>query len=154
LRLRGRILLRFLQIALGRMMVYIQLPANLEYRYLAMRATQAACSPLGQPPDVLDALASAVGEAFNNAVLHGAGPAEDPAVEIEIGLEPDAVEIRVLDYGQGFSLASVPPPDLEALDDLPEGGMGLYIIRGLMSDVAYEVGTPNVLYMRKELSKD
>lgn len=132
-------------------MVYLQLPANLEYRYLAMRATQAACSPLGQPPEVLDALASAVGEAFNNAVLHGSAGAPEAGVEIEIDLQPDAIAIRVLDYGEGFSLASVPPPDLEALDDLPEGGMGLFIIRGLMSDVRYELGEPNVLCMRKEL---
>ena len=133
------------------MMVYLQLPANLEYRYLAMRATQAACLPHAQSPEVLDALASAVGEAFNNAVLHGSSDEADPAVEIEIGVEPGAVEIRVLDYGEGFSLDNVPEPDLEALDDLPEGGMGLFIIRGLMSDVEYQVGSPNVLYMRKDL---
>ncbi len=84
-------------------MLYLQIPASLSFRYLAVRAVAAICRALGQPLDLADAVMSAVGEAFNNAVLHGVP--EQPAldtVEIEVGVRDEALLIRVIDYGHGF----------------------------------------------------
>lgn len=135
-------------------MIYIQLPASLSFRYMAVRTVNTVCRALGQSVAFADAVASAVGEAFNNAVLHAQAPQNDARpIEIEVGTPPGAIEIRVCDYGHGFALESVPEPDLEpeSVADFPESGMGLFIIRSLMSHVAYQEGQPNVFYMRKDL---
>lgn len=159
-------------------MVSIEVPASLSFRHLLMRALSRFCRALGQPPAFTDAVLSAAGEAFNNAVLHGAAAAHPQVVEIEISVEQDALVIRVCDYGSGFALDAVPElEDLPAVDGLdgldglaelddaavdrlPESGMGLYIMRALMADVSYQPGqpgrpgepaAPNVLSMRKPL---
>ncbi len=137
-------------------MVYLDLPADLGYRHLALRAVLAVCQRLAQPAGFGDAVVSAVGEAFNNAVIHGGEPGaagEAPRVEIAIGASRQAVEIQVADYGPGFSLSDVALPELDPLsiDELPERGMGLFIIHGLMTEVRYAPGRPNVLFMRKRL---
>jgi serine/threonine-protein kinase RsbW len=67
-------------------------------------------------------------------------------VTIEVEPKADLLEIRIIDNGTSFDLAAVPTPEL---DDLPESGMGLFIIRSFMDDVAYRSGPPNVLYLRK-----
>jgi serine/threonine-protein kinase RsbW len=133
----------------------LKVPGSLEYRDLAMRFVAAACrlaqvravsaAEARRPDDEFDDhVISAVGEAFNNAVLHGDGGESD--VEIEIQLAADRLTVRLLDFGSSFDLAAVPTPDL---DRLPESGMGLYIIRACMNEVTYEPGRPNVLSMTR-----
>ena len=43
-------------------------------------------------------------------------------------------------------VGSVAVPDLDAL---PEGGLGLYMMRALMDEVDYQSGNPNVLCLTK-----
>jgi serine/threonine-protein kinase RsbW len=57
-----------------------------------------------------------------------------------------------MDHGAGFDLERVPEPDL---DEHPEGGYGLYIIRKIMDEVAYSGdGTVNTLAMKKHFRKE
>jgi serine/threonine-protein kinase RsbW len=137
-------------------MIRLKVPCSLEYRDLAMRLVAAACKLAQaqkldgvtggwQDPDFDDHVISAFGEAFNNVVLHGANP-DGSELEVEIEPYPDHLTIRLLDYGRSFDMSSVPIPDLEKLH---ESGMGLYIIRTCMDDVAYEPGRPNVLTMTR-----
>lgn len=89
---------------------------------------------------------SAFGEAFNNIAIHGypAGPPGD--VDIEIESDEDGISIRVMDTGCSFDLASVESPQF---DELPESGMGLFIIKSFMDEVDYCPGSPNVLRLAK-----
>jgi serine/threonine-protein kinase RsbW len=130
----------------------LKVPCSLEYRDIAMRFVAAACklahakaaTAENRPDDQFDDhVISAVGEAFNNVVLHGNGASD---VEIEIRLAGDHLTVRMLDRGAPFDISAVPAPDLAAL---PECGMGLFIIRACMDDVAYEPGSPNVLSMTR-----
>ena len=91
---------------------------------------------------------SAFGEAFNNVALH-AYPST-PAGEVEIALDWNAEELTIglTDTGESFDPETVSPPEL---DDLPEGGMGLFIMRSFMDEIAYRPGPPNVLHMSKRL---
>ncbi len=136
-------------------MLSLRVPCSLEYRDIVIRFVAAACK-LAQKgagarggaatldDDFDDHVISAVGEAFNNVVLHGDNGSSD--VEIEVQLKPDRLTIRLLDFGEPFDISAVPAPDL---DQLPESGMGLYIIRACMTEVAYEPGRPNVLSMTR-----
>jgi len=137
-------------------LIYLRVPALLGYRDLVSRAVSTACKVAagkqGTSETVSDEavteLVSAVGEAFNNAVLHAYGGREPGEVTVEIRTDGGVVDVAVSDEGRSFDLEAVPEPDLAAL---PESGMGLYIIRAFCDEVVYTAGTPNVLRMRKRL---
>lgn len=89
---------------------------------------------------------SAVSEAFNNVVLH-AYRGREGTVKIEIDVSaPEEMVVRLIDHGDVFDPTEVPLPDL---DELPERGMGLYLMRACMDEVAYVPGPPNVLWLRR-----
>ena len=74
----------------------------------------------------------------------------DPRIKIEIDVTNDALTIRVMDYGKTFDFAAVPKPNL---DELPESGLGLFIIHSCMDEVTYVPGSPNVLSMTKYIGR-
>lgn len=133
-------------------MIKLQVPAELTYRDVALRVVSASCkvfagrSAAVEPREFQDQVVSAVGEAFNNTVLHAYRGRPEGRVTIEVELLHEAVEIRIIDEGVAFDLSAVPTPEL---DELPESGMGLFIMRAFMDDVSYRPGPPNVLRLRK-----
>jgi serine/threonine-protein kinase RsbW len=134
--------------------IRLRVPGALQYRDLAVRAVAAACKLVGDGDptgsgdrEFIDQVVSAFGEAFNNTAIHSyAGREGDVEVEIEIG--ESHITIRVLDWGDSYDFSAVPAPDL---DQLPESGMGLYIIRSFMDEVEYVPGAPNILAMTKRV---
>jgi serine/threonine-protein kinase RsbW len=142
--------------------IRLKIPATLPYRDLAVRMVAASCKLVSAKkidratgharPDLEfdDQVVSAFGEAFNNVVLHGY---DDSRGDVEIEVEPlhDRLVIRVMDSGKCFDLSQVPDPDLDAL---PEGGLGVFIMRSFMDEVTYTAGSPNVLSMTKLLVHD
>lgn len=140
-------------------MIYLRLPASLAYRDVVMRVISGACAlasglregvgaPLTDGP-LEERVLSAVGEAFNNVVLHAyRGTHGEVAIEIEASAQQ--IEIRVIDFGVSFDPTHVPEP---ALEDLPESGMGLFIMRRCMDEVTYAPGPPNVLRMLKRIGE-
>jgi serine/threonine-protein kinase RsbW len=135
--------------------IRIEVQGQLAQRDVALRTVSDACRVVlarkrGNKRRVLDHVISAVGEAFNNIAVHGYRGGAPGVVEIEVGVDRRghlAVEMR--DYGRSFDPRTVPPPDLDAL---PESGMGAFIIKGLMDEIDYRPGRPNVLTLVKRLT--
>lgn len=128
-------------------------PSRLEYRDAARAFIAFICEQLQQrealPADVGHRVISAFIEAFNNAVIHAYQGASDGTVEVELQVSADKILLRVIDEGTSFRPDAVPEPDLDAL---PEGGMGLYIMRSFMDSVDYRrERNRNVLTMEKSL---
>ena len=107
---------------------------------------------------------SAVGEAFNNIVLHGYAARRAPArqaperqvreqqvreqigsIDLRIQTRRGHLRIELRDWGSGFDPTEVPPP---SFDTLPESGLGLFIMRSFM-EMAYRTGRPNLLTLSK-----
>jgi serine/threonine-protein kinase RsbW len=125
---------------------------RLQHREVALRSVSSACNLVGGAPtpawnEFRMHVVSAVGEAFNNIVLHGYAGRDDGIIDLEICTAPDHISVELRDWGQSFDPAAVAPPDF---DDLPESGLGLYIIQAFMS-MRYRAGTPNVLVLSKAL---
>lgn len=79
---------------------------------------------------------TALAEALGNAIRYGTG--EDPAkvVRVRVELGRDVVRIHVMDDGSGFDRAHLPDPTQpENLER--EDGRGLFVIRHLVDDVAF-----------------
>lgn len=129
-------------------------PARLEYRDAARGFLTYICRTLVDD-DLLPAgadheIASAFVEAFNNAAVHAYRGMPPGEVEVEMRVSRERLEVEVSDFGRKFEPAGVPEPDLEAL---PEGGLGLFIIRNFMDRVHYESRDGrNVLTMSKVLA--
>jgi serine/threonine-protein kinase RsbW len=135
--------------------IRVRVPGTLAYRNLALRVVAAATKMIGnaecEPSPALEELeaqtVSAVGEAFNNIAIHaykGVAPGE---IDVLIESDAERVVVEMTDTGASFDPSTVAVPEL---DELPENGMGLFIIRSFMDEVTYAAGPPkNVLRLVK-----
>jgi serine/threonine-protein kinase RsbW len=97
----------------------------------------------------------ALDEVFMNVVRYAAGPDGEPReVTIVIRREGEIVSLVVEDDGPAFDPLTVPAPDVTAsIEDRPIGGLGVFLVRRLMDDVAYaRVSNRNRLTMRKAVA--
>ena len=151
------------------------MPGSLEYRDVAVRVVGAACRLLrphaahasrtsndgGESPEVtpraypLDdfstAVVSAFSEAFNNVAIHGyknASRADLRRIDIEISADDVEIVIVMRDWGNVYD----PRAYAELPEELPERGMGVFILRSFVDDTSYEAGPPNVLTLKKKWS--
>ena len=128
-----------------------------------MRVVGSACKLVGTTGDVSSSgstrismdfdheVISAFGEAFNNIAIHSYGRGSlEGDIEIEIDVHRDGIVLRIRDEGRSFALESVPAPNLQ---EMPEAGLGLYIIRSFVDEISYQPGPPNVLTLTKNLSR-
>jgi anti-sigma regulatory factor (Ser/Thr protein kinase) len=131
----------------------LQLRAVLEHRDLALRAVAAACNMVAPQPrgrawsEFRTHVVSAVGECFNNVVLHGNVGSGEGSVDLRIQARRSHIRIEFRDWGPGFDPSAVPPP---AIDALPESGLGLHIMQSFMT-MSYRAGRPNLLTLSKRL---
>jgi serine/threonine-protein kinase RsbW len=136
-------------------------PARLERRDLVVVAVTTACGTAaaqGRPCDsrFVNELVSAVGEAFNNIVIHGHAGAHG-WVELAMSADDEAIVAVLRDTGASFDLRGV--PELEELGrhhdvgDLRESGMGVFIIRSFVDEVDYWPGEPNCLVLKKRFAR-
>jgi len=94
------------------------------------------------PPGTLSArrisfnFRTALAEALGNAIRYGSGEDPDRMVRVYVELGRDFVRIHVDDDGHGFDSSRVPDPTHP--DNLErEFGRGLFVIRHLLDDVAF-----------------
>jgi len=81
-------------------------------------------------------LRTALAEALGNAIRYGNGEDPDRFVRVYVELGGDFVRIHVDDDGHGFDSSRVPDPTHP--DNLErEYGRGLFVIRHLVDDVAF-----------------
>jgi serine/threonine-protein kinase RsbW len=133
----------------------LRVPGALAYRHLAIRVVTAACkmaleelagSSVSGTDDFEAEVVSAFGEAFNNIAVHGFRGRTPEPVQIDVDWDDERLVITLVDSGRTFDPTAVAPPDL---DELPEHGMGLFIIKSAMDEVDYRPGPPNVLRLIK-----
>jgi anti-sigma regulatory factor (Ser/Thr protein kinase) len=138
----------------------LQLLGILEHRDVALRAVSTACKLVTPRPqgrawnNFQMQVVSAVGEAFNNIVLHGYADRQareqrlrrrTSSIDLRIQARRGHIKVELRDWGSGFDPTRVPPP---AFDALPESGLGLFIMQSFM-EMAYRPGRPNLLTLSK-----
>jgi anti-sigma regulatory factor (Ser/Thr protein kinase) len=92
----------------------------------------------------------AAANVFNHAFESKSGQ-----IQVEMWREGDSVSVRMAYRGNVFDPSRIPTPDLDApLDARPVGGLGLYFMRQLMTEVQFEFDAVNgnVLTMRRRLT--
>lgn len=117
---------------------------------LAACALRGACSLSAICQERLDELELAVVEAINNIIEHGFEDRPCLPIRIVTELQPDQITVRLADSGKsipaelldqarhtGFSA------EIDDLNKLPEGGMGLRLIMQSVDQVAYTASDDN-----------
>jgi serine/threonine-protein kinase RsbW len=136
--------------------ISLEVPGKLECRDMVLRTVSSACKLVmpdkgaraSRCSEITAHLVSAVGEAYNNIVLHGYAGRKTGSVKMQIENCSEWTRVVLMDSGTSFDPAQAVPPDLDAL---PESGLGVFIIRSFVDEVTYVAGPPNVLTLFKRL---
>ncbi len=110
--------------------ISIKLPSKPEYVSIARLTASVIGNNVGFDIEEIEDIKVAVGEACNNAILHG--NSSESYFELDFDVKEDRINIEVRDNGSGFDIRTYDEPDLE---NPKENGLGIFIIKTLMDEV-------------------
>lgn len=110
--------------------ISIKLPSKPEYVSIARLTASVLGNNIGFDIEEIEDIKVAVGEACNNAILHG--DSEENYFELNFDVKEDRINIEVKDNGNGFKEEAYTEPDLE---NPKENGLGIFIMKSLMDEV-------------------
>ena len=135
--------------------VTVVIQSNAEHLDLVMAMVRGVCEAYLEPRGAHRLVEVAVGEACSNVVRHAHAGQPRETFTLDLRVDDADVEFVITDRGEGYDFAgrSMPVPDLERLEALPEGGFGIPLIKAIM-DVAEYRREPdrNVLRLVKHRS--
>ncbi len=134
----------------------LMIDSQLENVFLVGLAVRAICSHLSFDEIEVYQIEVSVVEGVNNAIKHAYHDQSGHEVEIIVSLHPDRITFEVCDTGEEMKAREVTSLhcDPKHLEEIPESGRGLSIIRAVMDKVTYErMDRRNVLAMTKYLGK-
>lgn len=132
----------------------IDLQHHLDEVARAVRALEDFTSQHALPLPVRRRLALVLDDALGNLVLYGDSNNQPIALRVE--LEATHVVVVIADATAAFDPLAVPVPDTTSgVHERPIGGLGIHLMRNLMSDVQYgRVGDRNVLRLTLTLARE
>ena len=95
----------------------------------------------------------ALDELLTNIVNYGYEDTDEHQIDIHFGVNDAAVKVEIVDDSKPYNILEKDNPDISlSMEDKPIGGLGIFLIKKLMSNVDYytEEGK-NHLVMIKEL---
>ena len=155
----------------GAAVIKLSIPGRLQYCDVARRVVMESCRLLAVPdqqasgPSDADKppasnlsdryefedrftieFISAFSEIFNNIALHAYEGDGVGTIDFTIQVGQDRLSIEIEDTGKTFDIEAVPLPD-----ELPTGGMGIFIARTMLDELEYHPGPPNRWRLTKHL---
>jgi len=146
-------------VRVGDATVKLSVPGSTASRGKVLEAVERACrqftaNQAKSADGFVNEMVSAVGEAFNNIAIHAYDDGNRRSVYVEISCDDDVVTTTLKDFGAAFRPRPHVELDLSRIGprDLPESGMGMFIMRAFVDEIVYTPGTPNVLQLRKRVA--
>ncbi|MFD2639748.1 anti-sigma B factor RsbW [Piscibacillus salipiscarius] len=139
--------------------VEMKLPAKSEYVGVLRLTISGVANRMGFSYEEIEDLKVAVSEAITNAVKHAYFEDDQGEVTIGFALYEDKLEVMVADYGDSFDLEKVkedigPYEQGMPIDNLKEGGFGLFLIDALMDKVEINNNHGVIVVMTKYLQEN
>ena len=137
--------------------IEMKVPAKAEYVGVVRLAVSGIANRVGYSYDDIEDLKIAVAEACTNVVNHAYQ--EGGMIGIGCNVYKDKIEILVSDKGQSFNLSDVkrklgPIDGTKPVEELKEGGLGLFLIDSLMDHVEINGEAGVAIVMTKFLKRD
>ena len=90
------------------------------------------------PREVIFRINLAIEEIVTNIIKYGYDDTDFHAIKVFLTLFPDTIHLRLEDGGHPFDPLQVPKPDIHvSLDQRKVGGLGLLLVRDIVSRIAY-----------------
>jgi len=93
----------------------------------------------GVEPHILNAFEICIMESINNIIKHAYKEQKDKTICVKLKLDKKLIEMEIIDEGEPNNNFVIPNLDFDPKDinNLPESGMGLYIMKQLMDELTY-----------------
>lgn len=93
----------------------------------------------GVEPYILNAFEICIMESVNNVIKHAYKEQKDKPICVKLKIDSKSIEMEIIDEGEPRSKFEIPDLDFDPKDinNLPESGMGLYIMKQLMDELTY-----------------
>ncbi|PKR77004.1 anti-sigma B factor RsbW [Halalkalibacillus sediminis] len=139
--------------------VEVKLPAKSEYVGVLRLTVSGVANRMGFSFEDIEDLKVAISEAITNAVKHAYFEEDTGEVTIGFGMYENRLEVMVADHGGSFDLKEVkeaigPYSDGDPVDDMREGGFGLFLIDALMDKVEITNNHGVIVLMTKFLQEN
>jgi serine/threonine-protein kinase RsbW len=139
--------------------VEMKIPAKPEYVGVIRLTISGIASRMGYTYEEIEDIKIAVSEACTNAVQHAYPENKVGEVIIGFGIYEDKLETMVADSGQSFNFLQTkeelgPYTESTTVDQLSEGGLGLYLIETLMDEVRVLNRSGVTVFMVKYLGEE
>ena len=129
---------------MGRRQITLAITSDLQNVPLISLTVQRLCAVIPLSDVESHQIALCVVEAVNNAIVHAYGNETGHEVEVRFGQHPDHLTLQICDTGRAMDPKHLEPQaaspfdfDPCRLNSIPEGGLGLAIIRATMDEVTY-----------------
>ncbi|MFS0562539.1 anti-sigma B factor RsbW [Terribacillus sp. 179-K 1B1 HS] len=139
--------------------IEIKVPAKPEYVGVIRLTASGVANRMGFSYEDIEDLKVAISEAVTNTVNHAYEKDEDGEVTIGFGVYENRLEVMVADHGGSFNLDQVkrnigPYEAAEPIEQLREGGFGLFLIDALMDKVEINSDSGVIVLMTKYLHEN
>jgi serine/threonine-protein kinase RsbW len=138
--------------------IEMKVPAKAEYVGVVRLSISGIANRMGFSYEDIEDLKVATSEAITNAVTHAYDDADHGEVTVGFGVYEDRLEVMIADHGGSFNLEEVkkgigPYRNDESVEDLREGGFGLFLIDALMDEVQINNNFGVIVLMTKFLNE-
>ncbi|HEY2421671.1 MAG TPA: anti-sigma B factor RsbW [Neobacillus sp.] len=137
--------------------IEVKMPAKPEYVGVIRLTLSGIASRMGFAFEDIEDLKIAISEACTNAVQHAYKKDEGGEVVVGFGIYDNKLEMMVADNGKSFNFTQTknelgPYTSSSSIDQLSEGGLGLYLMETLMDEVRVLNQSGVTVFMVKHLS--
>lgn len=142
--------------------IEMNVPAKAEYVGVVRLTASGVANRLGYSYDDIEDIKLAVAEACTNVVNHAYEKADDEVshdIHLKFSVYEDRMEFVIADQGGAVDLDELkknrgPLNASQAIEDMKEGGLGLFLIETLMDEVDIQGDTGVIITMTKFLKRD
>lgn len=139
--------------------VELSVPAQPEYVAVVRLTASGIANRMGYSYDDIEDIKVAVSEACTNVVNHAYLDDDNGLINVDFTLFENRVEITIIDKGCSFDYQTVmrssKPVDMDVpVNQLNEGGLGLFLINTLMDEVVVKDNSGVNVIMTKFLNRD
>jgi serine/threonine-protein kinase RsbW len=140
---------------LNERVVKLILPNTIGYERIAMASLASFAKMFNFSSDRIEDLKTVVAEAAINAMQHGNKGRPDALVTIASSCKDDALQIRVIDEGNGIK-GEFPKPDIDRIiEDLDSPvGFGVFLIQELADEVEFNADSVKGHCLRMVIKKE
>ncbi len=109
------------------------------------------CENNNLPMRILFDINLSLDELLTNIIHYGFDDEKEHTIIVKLSLSENILEITIEDDGKAFNPLNAKPPNLDqSIEDKPIGGLGIYLVKNLMTEINYKrLKNKNILVLTK-----